>query len=147
MNNKYFIWKHVLNTLYEVRIKERSSTLLTFFLIIYVVNAHIRKVKSQKTIRLTSDYLRFCIVSCQLVSSLSIASTICVKLCIPYLVIPWVRFKVTHSAFHSLRWSVIEISLQNSSPIGQQFIYTQGLDKFQFWSNYHEARPNRISSL
>ena len=31
MNNKYFIWKHVLNTLYEVRIKERSSSLLTFF--------------------------------------------------------------------------------------------------------------------
>ena len=41
--------------------------------------------------------------SCQLVSSLSIAIAICVKLCIPYLVIPWVKFKVTHSAFHSLR--------------------------------------------
>ena len=60
MNNKYFIWKLVLNTLYEVRIKERSSSLLTFFLIIYAVNAHIRKVKSLKTIRHTSDYLRVC---------------------------------------------------------------------------------------
>ena len=60
MNNKYFIWKHVLNTLYEVRIKERSSSLLTFFLIIYAVNAHIRKVKFPKTIRHTSIYLRVC---------------------------------------------------------------------------------------
>ena len=57
MNNKYFITKLVLNTLNEVRIKERSSSLLTFFLIIYVVNAYIRKVKSLKTIRLTLDYV------------------------------------------------------------------------------------------